>query len=144
MALKAPVIRIRPPRNLPGPVKTFVRTANRLGATPTGLDGRLRWLGASNPTDTLEKAVAGKVVMITGSSSGIGRAAAVQLGIAGATVLLVARNAAQLDEVRAEIEAAGGTAYPYPTDLTDFDELDALVSKVLDQHGYVDVLVNNA
>jgi len=144
MAPKVPMLRIRPPRNLPGPVKTFVKTANRLGATPTGLDGRLRWLGASNPTDTLEKAVVGKVVMITGSSSGIGRAAAVHLGLAGATVLLVARNADQLDEVRAEIEAGGGTAYAYPTDLTDFDELDALVSKVLDQHGYVDVLVNNA
>jgi NAD(P)-dependent dehydrogenase (short-subunit alcohol dehydrogenase family) len=140
----APRTPLRFPRSLPGPVKAAVKTANRLGATPTGLAGRHRWIGGLASAETLERAVEGKVVLITGSSSGIGRAAAVQLGRAGARVLLVARSADQLDEVRGEIEAVGGTAFAYPTDLNDFDELDALVAKVLDQHGHVDVLVNNA
>ena len=82
--------------------------------------------------------------MITGSSSGIGRAAAIQLGAAVAVVLLVARSGDELDAVRSEIVADGGRAYSYPTDLTNFDDLDALVAKVLDQHGHLDVLVNNA
>ena len=132
--------RIRIPR-VPKIVRDVVVTANRLGATPTGVTGRHHLIGAES---ALKKAAAGKVVMITGASSGIGRAAAVQLGEAGAVVLLVARGAEELDAVRAEIVAVGGQAHAYPTDLTDFDELDALVAKVLDQHGHLDVLVNNA
>jgi len=126
---------------LPRIISDAVKTANRLGATPIGVTGRHRLLGADG---ALRKAVAGKTVMITGSSSGIGRAAALQLGVAGAIVLLVARSVEELDAVRDEIVSAGGRAFAYPTDLTDFDELDALVAKVLDQHGHLDVLVNNA
>jgi NAD(P)-dependent dehydrogenase (short-subunit alcohol dehydrogenase family) len=129
-----------PPR-LPKPVRDAVKLGNRLGATPIGVTGRHRLLAGAN---TIDKAVGGKIVMITGASSGIGRASALQLGAAGATVLLVARGAEELETVRAEIVAAGGRAFAYPTDLTDFDELDALVAKVLDQHGHLDVLVNNA
>ncbi|MCW2495008.1 SDR family NAD(P)-dependent oxidoreductase [Jatrophihabitans sp.] len=129
---------------VPRLVRDAVQFGNRLGATPIGITGRQHWLGGSGPAATLEKAATGRVIMITGSSSGIGRAAAIQLGAAGATVLLVARGADELETVREGIVAAGGTAFSYPTDLTDFDELDALVAKVLDQHGHVDVLVNNA
>ena len=126
---------------MPKLVRDAVSTANRVGATPTGVTGRHHWLGAES---ALKKAAAGKIIMITGSSSGIGKAAAVQLGAAGAIVLLVARGVEELESVRSEIVAAGGRAHAYPTDLTDFDELDALVAKVLDQHGHLDVLVNNA
>src|SRR3954449_7547098 len=126
---------------LPKMVRDAVKTANRLGATPIGVTGRHRLLGSDG---ALRKAVAGKTVMITGSSSGIGRAAALQLGAAGAIVLLVARSTDELDSVRDEIVGAGGRAVAYPTDLTDFDELDSLVAKVLDEHGHLDVLVNNA
>jgi NAD(P)-dependent dehydrogenase (short-subunit alcohol dehydrogenase family) len=128
---------------VPKIVRDAVRTANRLGATPIGVTGRHRLLGTSSAS-AVERAARGKVVLITGASSGIGRAAAVQLGAAGAIVLLVARGAEELEAVRAEIVSAGGQAVAYPTDLTDFDELDALVAKVFDQHDHVDVLVNNA
>ncbi len=63
---------------------------------------------------------------------------------AGATVLLVARRAAELDRVRRTIEEAGGRAAAYPCDLTDGEAIDALVERVLEEHGAVDYLVNNA
>jgi thioester reductase-like protein/short-subunit dehydrogenase len=88
--------------------------------------------------------VAGRTVMVTGASSGIGRATAVELAARGAIPLLVARRPEELDAVRAEIEAAGGQAHTYPCDLTDGDAVDALVKQVLADHDAVDVLVNNA
>jgi NAD(P)-dependent dehydrogenase (short-subunit alcohol dehydrogenase family) len=93
---------------------------------------------------SLESAVHGDVVMVTGASSGIGRAAALRLGAAGATVLLVARTTEALEEVRAEIGDAGGTAYVHPCNLSDLDAVDRLAAEVLERHGRVDVLINNA
>jgi NAD(P)-dependent dehydrogenase (short-subunit alcohol dehydrogenase family) len=86
----------------------------------------------------------GKVVLITGASSGIGKASALATARRGAEVLLVARRADQLEQVRQEIADAGGTAHSYPCDLTDGDAIDALVKDVLAEHGAVDMLVNNA
>ncbi|MET8150994.1 SDR family oxidoreductase [Actinoplanes sp. NPDC049668] len=80
------------------------------------------------------------VVIITGASSGIGRATALRLGRPGTTVVLAARRGAELAEVAAEIEANGGTAVPVPTDLADPAQITALVEKA----GPVDVLINNA
>ena len=122
-----------------------VRRANQLVATPVSR-GQLAVVGSRllrdpGGTAALRRAVEGKVVLVTGASSGIGRASAIRLARAGATVLLVARSRDELDELSAEL---GPHAYAYPCDLTDFDELDALVSKVLDQHGRVDVLINSA
>jgi NAD(P)-dependent dehydrogenase (short-subunit alcohol dehydrogenase family) len=82
--------------------------------------------------------------MVTGASAGIGAATARAVAERGATVLLVARRAEELEEVRAGIDAAGGTAYSYPCDLTDGAAVDALVARVLAEHGAVDMLVNNA
>lgn len=93
---------------------------------------------------TLEDRVAGRTVLITGASSGIGRAAALRIAAAGATVALVARREEELRQVSEEIAAQGGTAVAYPCDLTDFDALDSMVAQVLAKHGGVDVLVNNA
>ncbi|WP_067721295.1 SDR family NAD(P)-dependent oxidoreductase [Nocardia yamanashiensis] len=93
---------------------------------------------------TLAEAVGGKRVLITGASSGIGRAAAVQCGAAGATVLLVARREDELRAAAAEVEGQGGKAAIYPCDLNDFDALDAMIAQVLADHGGVDILVNNA
>ncbi len=93
---------------------------------------------------SLEDAVSGKTVLITGASSGIGRAAAVKIGEAGGTVLLVARTKAKLDELAEEIEDLGGTAYSHPTDLTDMDDIDRMADEVLAKYGAVDVLINNA
>ena len=93
---------------------------------------------------TLRHAVEGRTVLITGGSSGIGRATALLIAEAGGIPLLVARGKDNLDEAKAEIEAAGGTAYTYPTDLSDLESIDGLVAKVLEEHGGVDFLINNA
>jgi NAD(P)-dependent dehydrogenase (short-subunit alcohol dehydrogenase family) len=93
---------------------------------------------------SLEKAVRGRVVMVTGASSGIGRAAAHKIADAGGTVLLVARTPEKLEETRDQIEAGGGTAFVHPCDLSDMDDIDRMADEVLAQHGRVDVLVNNA
>jgi NAD(P)-dependent dehydrogenase (short-subunit alcohol dehydrogenase family) len=86
----------------------------------------------------------GKVVLVTGASRGVGRAVALQAGAAGATVLLVARGAEKLEEAALAIRDAGGEAYALPTDLSSYDEVDALAVAVLRDHGGVDVLVHNA
>ncbi len=93
---------------------------------------------------SLGGAIGGKVVMITGASSGIGYAAALKAGEAGATVLLVARSADKLEETKAEIEEAGGTAEIFPCDLSDIEDVERMGNEVLLAHGHVDVLVNNA
>jgi short-subunit dehydrogenase len=93
---------------------------------------------------SLSGAVKGKFVLITGASSGIGRAAALRIGEAGGIVLLVARTPERLEKVRGEIEERGGVAYVHPCDLSDYDDIDRMAEGVLAQHGQVDVLVNNA
>ncbi|GAB2787893.1 SDR family oxidoreductase [Amycolatopsis magusensis] len=86
----------------------------------------------------------GRTVLITGASSGIGKASALAIAERGAKVLLVARRGDELARVRDEIVAAGGEAACHPCDLTDGDAVDALVKEVLADHGGVDLLVNNA
>jgi NAD(P)-dependent dehydrogenase (short-subunit alcohol dehydrogenase family) len=93
---------------------------------------------------SLEKAVRGRVVMVTGASSGIGKSAAVKIAAAGGTVLLVARTPEKLEATKEQIEAAGGVAYIHRADLADVDDIDRMAEDVLAQHGHVDVLVNNA
>jgi NAD(P)-dependent dehydrogenase (short-subunit alcohol dehydrogenase family) len=127
--------------------RAVVRRVNTFGATPISsrnLLARATRFGDRDGTSALRDAVAGKIVLVTGASSGIGRAASVRLAAAGATTVLVARSEDLLTEVVDEIEAAGGSAYAYPCDLTDLEQVDALVTKVLDRHDHVDVLVNNA
>ena len=98
----------------------------------------------NEPSVTLEERVEGKVVMITGATSGIGKAAALKLARAGATVLVVARTKEKLEETLHEIERLGGKAYSYSADVSHLDDCDRLVEQVLAEHGHVDVLVNNA
>jgi NAD(P)-dependent dehydrogenase (short-subunit alcohol dehydrogenase family) len=93
---------------------------------------------------SLQNAVNGKTILITGASSGIGRAAALKLARAGGIPLLVARSADKLGEVRDEILTSGGSAYVYSADVSDPESIDALVAQVLSDHPAVDVLVNNA
>jgi NAD(P)-dependent dehydrogenase (short-subunit alcohol dehydrogenase family) len=93
---------------------------------------------------SFEGAVNGRTVVITGASSGIGRAAALKIARAGGVPLLVARGVDKLEETKAEIEAAGGSAYVYAADLSHMDAIDDLVKRILAEHVAVDVLVNNA
>jgi NAD(P)-dependent dehydrogenase (short-subunit alcohol dehydrogenase family) len=93
---------------------------------------------------SFEGAVNGKTVLITGASSGIGKAAAFKVARAGGIPLLVARTAEKLEETKLQIEDMGGTAYAYSADLSDGDSIDDLVRRVLADHPAVDVLVNNA
>jgi thioester reductase-like protein len=86
----------------------------------------------------------GRRVVITGASSGIGRATALKVAAAGGVPLLVARRQAELEEVRAEIAAAGGSSYVYPCDLTDDDSVTKTVARMLDEQPGIDMLVNNA
>jgi NAD(P)-dependent dehydrogenase (short-subunit alcohol dehydrogenase family) len=93
---------------------------------------------------SLSAAVRGKVVLITGASSGIGKATAVKVADAGATVLLVARSVDKLEETKAEIETAGGVAHIHRCDMSDMDDVERMAEEVLAYHGQVDILVNNA
>ncbi|KAA9162280.1 SDR family oxidoreductase [Amycolatopsis acidicola] len=86
----------------------------------------------------------GRRVIITGASSGIGRATALKVASEGGVPLLVARRQHELEEVRDEIVAAGGSASVYPVDLTDEEAITKLVKQILVEHGRIDMLVNNA
>jgi len=93
---------------------------------------------------SLSGAVRGKVILITGASSGIGRATAVKVADAGATVLLVARSVEKLESTKAEIEGAGGVAHIHRCDMADMEDVERMADEVLAYHGQVDILVNNA
>src|SRR5215207_6511814 len=93
---------------------------------------------------SLSGAIGGKIVLITGASSGIGKASAIKCGAAGAEVLLVARTPEKLEETKREIEDGGGTAHIHQCDLSDIPDVERMAKEVLDQHERVDILVNNA
>ncbi len=86
----------------------------------------------------------GKIALVTGASQGIGRACALELAKAGATVALAARNVEKLEAVAAEITAAGGTAKAYALDISSEESIKAGAKAVLADHGAVHILVNNA
>ena len=88
--------------------------------------------------------ISGKVVVITGASSGLGEATARHLSQLGAKVVLAARRKDRLEQLVGELIAAGGEAVAYQTDVTRADEVKALIQGALDTFGRVDVLVNNA
>jgi NAD(P)-dependent dehydrogenase (short-subunit alcohol dehydrogenase family) len=93
---------------------------------------------------SLKGTVAGKVVLITGGSSGIGLAAAHKFAQAGATTLICGRDQDKLDEACTEAKEAGYEFIAYPVDLADMTDCDRFVKLVLENHGGVDFLVNNA
>ena len=99
---------------------------------------------ASSIDRALSERVSGRVVVVTGASSGIGEALANRLGDAGARVALLARSADKLEELKSGIEARGGAAFAYPCDLSDAEDTQRVIGAVLTAHGHVDVLVNNA
>lgn len=86
----------------------------------------------------------GRVAIVTGSGTGIGRATARVLAEHGADVVLAARRAELLEETAASIRDLGRRALVVPTDVTDHDACERLVSSTIEEYGHVDVLVNNA
>jgi NADP-dependent 3-hydroxy acid dehydrogenase YdfG len=89
-------------------------------------------------------ALTGTVAIVTGASSGIGRATARDLAAHGASVALLARRQDRLQELVTGIEAAGGTALAIPTDITDRTQAEAAVTSTVEHFGRLDILVNNA
>lgn len=85
-----------------------------------------------------------KVVIITGASSGIGAATAQELARQGAVAVLAARRADELNQIKDQIERAGGRALVVPTDVSKRADIDHLVQTTVDTFGRVDALVNNA
>jgi 3-oxoacyl-[acyl-carrier protein] reductase len=88
--------------------------------------------------------LAGRIALVTGASQGIGRACALELARGGASVALAARNLDKLDEVGAEIAAAGGTAYSFALDVASEESIKECAKAVLAHFGAVNILVNNA
>ena len=86
----------------------------------------------------------GRIALVTGASQGIGRACALELARAGATVALAARNEAKLAETVAEIEAAGGQATAFALDMASEESIKAVAKAVTERFGKVEILVNNA
>lgn len=88
--------------------------------------------------------LSGQIALVTGASAGLGRRFAKVLAAAGAKVAIAARRLDKLEELAAEIRAAGGTAEPFQLDVTDADQLLAVVGKVEERLGTPTILVNNA
>ncbi len=88
--------------------------------------------------------IEGKVVVITGASSGLGEATARMLSTQGATVVLGARRADRIQTLADELTANGGKALAIPTDVTDSDQVQKLVDAAVQTYGRVDVMINNA
>ena len=93
---------------------------------------------------SLKGTVGGKVVLITGGSSGIGLAAAHKFAEAGATTIICGRDQAKLDEACAEAKAKGYAFIAYPADIADMVDCDRFVKLLVQNHGGVDFLINNA
>ncbi len=85
-----------------------------------------------------------QVAIVTGASSGIGAAIARRFASAGSHVVLAARRQERLDEVKGQIDAAGGTASVCLVDVTDYDQVSRLVESTIQERGRIDILVNNA
>jgi 3-oxoacyl-[acyl-carrier protein] reductase len=86
----------------------------------------------------------GKIAVVTGSSSGIGKAIALRFAQEGATVVVAARRFDKCEETVAQIESAGGRALALRTDIADEPQVDRLIAETIRRYGRLDILVNNA
>ena len=90
------------------------------------------------------KRLEGKVAIVTGSSSGIGKAIALRFGEEGAKVVVAARRMNLCRQTVDQIKQAGGEAYAQQTDVTQEDQVETLIQETVRQYGRLDILVNNA
>ena len=118
--------------------------ANPLGKAVKATQKVTRAVVKTRRASLLSKAIRNKVVVVTGATAGIGEDAAIKLAKAGAIVILAARTPEKLDATLAKIKSDGGKAFAYSCDISDLADCDRFVKTVLDKHGHVDVLVNNA
>ena len=88
--------------------------------------------------------LSGRIAFVTGASQGIGRACALKLATAGATVAVAARNQEKLNQLVEEITAAGGKAGAFALDVTDEEQVKLAIKDAVAQFGKIDILVNNA
>ena len=88
--------------------------------------------------------LSGRVAVVTGASQGIGRTIALKLALAGATVVVVARNQSKLDELATEIQDAGGKASAFVVDVGNEEQVKATFKQIIAQLGTIEILVNNA
>jgi NAD(P)-dependent dehydrogenase (short-subunit alcohol dehydrogenase family) len=92
----------------------------------------------------MSKSLENKIALVTGASRGIGRAAAIALGAAGAHVICLARTTGALEEVDDEIKKAGGSATLVPLNIRDFTALDRLGQSIFERWGRLDAFLGNA
>ena len=92
----------------------------------------------------MSESIKGKVIVITGASSGLGEAAARHLSAAGASVALGARRGARIEALAAELNAGGGRALAVATDVTHSEQVKRLVDTAVERYGRIDVMINNA
>lgn len=98
-----------------------------------------------DPTDVLRPGcLDGKVALVTGGGSGIGRATTLLLARLGAAVVILGRRPEPLDETVGLAPPDGPTITAIPTDVREFTQVDEAIDRVLEQHGRIDLLVNNA
>jgi NAD(P)-dependent dehydrogenase (short-subunit alcohol dehydrogenase family) len=88
--------------------------------------------------------IMGKVAIVTGASSGIGKATSLKLAASGVKLALVARTEDKLEIIKQEVISLGGVAVSIPTDVTDNGDVEAMVKKVVEKYGQVDILINSA
>ncbi len=106
------------------------------------------WERHLDPDLFIDHSLSGKVrrrvVVVTGGSSGIGKAVAMKVAAAGAKLVICARGEEELAATKKEVEDAGGICHTYVVDLADLASCDAFVSRVTEEHGGADILINNA
>jgi NAD(P)-dependent dehydrogenase (short-subunit alcohol dehydrogenase family) len=126
-------------------VKAVKQVSRLIRQSPVGKAGAtVQAMREAGKSSRLAKEVRNKVVVVTGASSGIGEDCALKLAAAGAVVILAARTPAKLQQTLDKIEQRGGRAFAYACDISDLADCDRFCQTVLQKHGHVDILINNA
>ncbi len=122
------------------------RAPRRRALTPTLKSGAasLKVPPSTSRESHVSNNIDGKIIVITGASSGLGRAAAHHLSSLGATIVLAARRAERIQTLAQELNKGGGRALAVTTDVSEFDQVQQLADTVVETYGRIDVLINNA